>query len=71
MKRKDFQNLRQKEEGELNTLLSSLDKEVVKLNLNIKMRKEKNTSAIESKKKDIARILTILKERQLKNGKIS
>lgn len=71
MKRKDFFALRSKDNQELEKLLSQLEKEAVNINLSIAMRKEKNTGSRKGKKKDIARILTILRERNLKDGKIS
>lgn len=67
MKKKEFQNLRQEKTNELSKKLGELRKEIVKIKLNMAMKKEKSTSSIEGKKKDIARILTIINERNTKN----
>ena len=71
MKKKDFLALRQKDNQELEKTISQLKKEIVATSLKIEMRKEKNTASIEGKKKDIARILTIIRERNTKDGKAS
>ncbi|MBI4067407.1 50S ribosomal protein L29 [Candidatus Gottesmanbacteria bacterium] len=68
MKIQEFKNLRQKEDKELLTSLASLKKEITKLGLEMAMKKVKNVSLLGQKKKDIARILTILRERKTING---
>ena len=71
MKNKDFQSLRQKDDKELKKQIEDIKGELLKLNLNIQMRKEKNTGIVVQKKKDIARIQTILQERKTENVKQS
>ena len=68
MKTQEFKNLRQKNEKELIDMVKNLKKEMTKLRLELSMKKIKNVSIIRGKRKDIARILTILKERKLQNG---
>lgn len=68
MKTQEFKNLRQKNEKELIDMVKNLKKEMTKLRLELSMKKIKNVSIVRGKRKDIARILTILKERKLQNG---
>jgi large subunit ribosomal protein L29 len=68
MKKQEFQSLKQKTDKELKEMLSTLKKEINKLRLEMALRKVKNVSSVGQKKKDVARILTVLKERKLKNG---
>ena len=58
--------LRTKENAELNKILQDKKMELVKLRFDWKNKKLKNTNLIKETKKDIARILTILKERSNK-----
>lgn len=55
-----------KENTELNKILQDKKMELVKLRFDWKNKKLKNTNLIKETKKDIARILTILKERSNK-----
>lgn len=58
--------LRTKENAELNKILQDKKMELVELRFDWKNKKLKNTNLIKETKKDIARILTILKERSNK-----
>jgi len=58
--------LRTKENAELNKILQDKKMELVKLRFDWKNKKLKNTNLIKETKKDIARILTILRERSNK-----
>jgi len=55
-----------KENTELNKILQDKKMELVELRFDWKNKKLKNTNLIKETKKDIARILTILKERSNK-----
>ncbi len=68
MKQQELALLKDKKENELISLVANLKKEVTKLRLEMALRKVKNVSLIGQKKKDIARILTMIKERNLPNG---
>ncbi len=61
--------LREKTTKELHQLLKELREKIVKLRFDMASGKVKNIREIRFIKKDIARILTILKERELKNKK--
>ncbi|MDD5760552.1 MAG: 50S ribosomal protein L29 [Candidatus Pacebacteria bacterium] len=59
-------DLRLKPDEELNQLLSECQNKLRELRFNLASGKVKNVRAIHALKKDIARILTILSERNLK-----
>ena len=60
--------LRQKTEKELHALLKELREKLRSLRFDLAAGKVKNVRLIKENKKTIARILTILKERQLKKS---
>ncbi|MEK7580331.1 MAG: 50S ribosomal protein L29 [Patescibacteria group bacterium] len=62
MKAKD---LRQKTEQELKNLLEEKREKLRELNFDIQLKQSKNVRDIRKNKKDIARILTILKVKSL------
>lgn len=66
MKIKEKKELRQKSINELRLLLQQVKEELFSLRLEKVQKKLKNTSSIFQKRKDIARILTILKEKEFK-----
>lgn len=68
MRRNDFNQLIKKDVSELRTQLETLHKEIANLRLEMVMRKVKNVSLLGQKKRDIAQILTVLKEREKQNG---
>jgi len=59
--------LREKTTKELHQLLKELREKIVKLRFDMASGKVKNIRELRFIKKDITRILTILKERELKN----
>ena len=65
MKLKDKKQIFEKEEKELTKSLSLAKEELFKLNMDLAQRKLKNTRQIFWKKKEIALILTALREKQL------
>lgn len=64
MKRKQIQELHQKETGELRKLLSQAQDELVKLRMDLEAKKIKDVHALAKKRDEIARIKTILKEKE-------
>lgn len=64
MKRKQIQELHQKETGELRKLLSQAQDELVKLRMDLEAKKIKDVHALTKKRDEIARIKTILKEKE-------
>jgi len=60
--------LRQKTDKELNQILFDLREKLRELRFNLVQGKVKNIKEVHQTKKDIARILTILRERQLKKN---
>jgi ribosomal protein L29 len=65
MKLKDKKQIFEKQEKELSKSLSLAKEELFKLNMDLAQRKLKNTRQIFWKKKEIALILTALREKQL------
>lgn len=65
MKRNVRQELRLKSASELSKLLAEARRELVKQKILIKARKFKNVAFVRGKKKEIAYILTIIKEKEL------
>lgn len=65
MKRKQIQELHQKETGELRKLLSQAQDELVKLRMDLEAKKIKDVHVLAKKRDEIARIKTILKEKEL------
>ena len=65
MKLKDRKDIFTKADKELTKLLSQAREDLFKLNMELKQRKLKKTSQVFWKKKEIAMILTALREKQL------
>ncbi len=65
MKLKDRKELFTKADKELTKMLSQAREDLFKLNMELKQRKLKKTSQVFWKRKEIAMILTALKEKQL------
>lgn len=65
MKKNQIVELRSKSIEELKRLLEETQSEIKKLIMELKSRKLKNTASIEQKRKDIARILTFVREKEL------
>lgn len=63
--KKDLKEIVSKTEKELKELLSDKKKELLNLNMDNKQHKLKNTRAIFNTRKEIARILTLLREKEL------
>lgn len=61
--------LRQKTDKELNQILLDLREKLRELRFNLVQGKVKNIKEIHQTKRDVARVLTILKERQLMQKK--
>lgn len=68
MKTKDLQNLRGKELKEVESLLAKKKLELSKLEVKILSGKEKNLKARKNLKKEIAQIMTVLKEKGHRPG---
>lgn len=64
MKRKAITELHQKNKEELKTMLDKTNLEVVHLKMEKQSGKLKNVSSLNSKKREVARIKTILKEKE-------
>lgn len=65
MKIKDLQNLRTKDAKELYNLVKQKEVEYLKSKTEIKVGREKNLKKVKVIRKDIARILTIIKEKEI------
>lgn len=68
MKTKDIKELHLKTVQELKDLFKTAKEDLLELNLSHSQSKLKNTSSIFTKKKDIARILTVLRGKELENN---
>jgi len=71
MKIKEVKELHQKTKEELLKILKDLTEEIEKLRIDLSTNKLKDTNVIKEKKKDVARILTILKEKETEDYKLS
>ncbi len=65
MKSKDRKELQERTVKDLAVLLATAKDELITLSLDNKRGKVKNTSSLLHKRKDLARIHTILKEKQM------
>lgn len=65
MKKKDFSALRKKELSELKKLADEKKKEVMKVKAEIKAGREKNLKVAGSLGKDLAQILTLVREKEI------
>lgn len=65
MKTKAKQELRAKTDKELSTLLLEMKNELFAMQLEKSQKKLKNLSAIMRRRKDIARVMTLINEQQL------
>ncbi len=65
MKKQDLKNLRTKTTQELETLIKERVEEMAKLKIDQAMKKNKNVHLYSAKRKDIAQILTVLKEKKV------
>lgn len=63
--KKDLKEIYSKSEKELKELLENKREEFFKLNLDNKQNKLKNTRSIFNTRKEIARILTLIREKEL------
>lgn len=62
MKKEELEKLRQKTKEELESILQKEKRELKKLIVELKVSKLKDVSRIGQKKRDIAQIITIMKE---------
>ncbi len=67
MKRKEIQELATKEVKELKTLLKEIEKDLFTAQLDHKMGKLKNTASLRVMRDDVARIRTVLKQKEVTN----
>ena len=65
MKAKEFGNLKIKEIKELKSLISKKKLEQIKIQVKMHSGKEKNLKRIWALKKEIAQVLTLIKEKEL------
>lgn len=65
MKKKELQELKDKTIHELLKLLKEKKTEISALKRDVFMRKSKNTGGLRTVKKDIARIMTFLKQKEV------
>jgi ribosomal protein L29 len=66
MKRNDIKELFTKTDKELSELLKGERDDIAKISMELALQKIKNVTAVGKKKKTIAQILTILRQRELK-----
>lgn len=65
MKKKELKELHQKNQQDLQSLMKKTQEEMVKLKMDRKAGRLKNVRLPENKRHDLARIKTILKEKEL------
>lgn len=64
MKNIDINKFRQLDEAKLRTEVDKVHRELAKLRVEMKSTKEKNTNVISMKRKELAVLLTILREKR-------
>lgn len=69
MKSKDIQSLHTKDVLELRKMAKELRSELAVARLDKSMYKLKNTRSLFTKRKELARVLTIMKEKEMEHGK--
>lgn len=69
MKTKEKKDLRTKSIAELRTMLKNVKDVIFTAKLEKSQNKLKNTSSLSVKRKEIAQILTIMKEKEIENAK--
>lgn len=69
MKRKDLNNLKDLSEKELLSKLTELQTKLEALKFDKKLAKLQSTAQIQQTRKDLARVLTILKEKKYDSNK--
>lgn len=65
MKRNELKEIKLKDPKELKVMLKDLKKEIAKLIVERASGKTKNVALIGQKRKDVARILTIIRQKEL------
>ncbi len=65
MKKKDLNDLRNKEAGELVKLLGKRSLEIMKVRAKSKVAKEKNLKRVKNLKREVAQIKTLIREKEL------
>lgn len=65
MKSKDLAQFKNKELKELKKISLDRSKEIAKISLEIKSQKEKNLKKARNLKKDLAQILTLMREKEI------
>jgi len=65
MKKKDFIAMKAKEKNNLEKEILGKKKEITLLYAKIKSGQEKNTSKLRNLKRDVARILTLIREKEI------
>ncbi len=70
MKKKEIQLWRTKSEQELKAQIFQVENELVKLRLELKTGKLKNTRAVSRKRQELAIICTLLREKELGLGQL-
>jgi len=68
MKKKNFQELRQKDIKSLEKMVAEKKHDLLVDKVNIKASKEKNLKVIRNTRHDLARILTLIREKELAAG---
>ena len=67
MKRNELKEVKSKEIKELQVMLKDLKSQIAKLTVERSSGKTKNVCLISQKRKDVARILTIIRQKELTN----
>lgn len=69
MKKRELDELRKKTTQELKSLLAEREKELIKLKIDLSLRKIKNVHAVALAKKELAQIKTLISEKELMEEK--
>jgi ribosomal protein L29 len=70
MKKNDLQNLRSKDISKLKGMVKDKKLELIKIKSSVKAGKEKNLKRFKNKRRELAQILTLIREKEIAEGKI-
>lgn len=65
MKKKDLMKLRERKLEDLKSLADKTRDELIKIGLNLAAKREKNLKMVKSQRRELAQILTIIKEKEI------
>lgn len=68
MKKRDLKELHTRTIEELQKALIDIKAEIIKMQIELSRGADKNLNSVRNKKKDLARILTVIREKEVSNA---